>query len=113
MRPNEMNTYWTLKESSVLERNEGIGKWIQKPILHLFLTFVFPCIVSVITIGNQKDAAILIYSILISCTCLGRCFRLSSGAYHCNYIFWYCPPMLLLAGVAFTQDPARKLSANL
>ena len=27
-------------------------------------------------------------------------FRPSSGAYHCSYSFWYCPPMLLLAGVA-------------
>jgi len=22
-------------------------------------------------------------------------------AYHCNYSFWYCPPMLLLAGVVY------------
>jgi len=31
-------------------------------------------------------------------TCFGRCFRPSSGAYHCNYSFWYCPPTLLLVG---------------
>jgi hypothetical protein len=38
------------------------------------LTFVFPCIVSVITIDNQQDATIWIYSLLISSTCFGRCF---------------------------------------
>ena len=36
------------------------------------LTFVFPCIVSVITIDNQQDATILIYLLIISCTCFGR-----------------------------------------
>jgi len=55
----------------------------------------------IIIIDNQQDATILIYLFLIGCTCFGRCFRPSSGAYHCNYIFWYCPPMLLLAGVAY------------
>jgi len=54
-----------------------------------------------ITIGNQQDATILIYLLLISSTCFGRCFRPSSGAYHCNYSFWCCPPMFLLAGVAY------------
>jgi len=38
------------------------------------LTFVFPCIFSVITIDNQQDATILIYLLLISSTCFGRCF---------------------------------------
>jgi hypothetical protein len=31
-------------------------------------------------------------------------FRPSSGAYHCNYSFSYCPPMLLLAGVAYCVE---------
>jgi hypothetical protein len=53
------------------------------------------------TIDNQQDATILIYLFLISPTYFGRCFRPSSGAYHCDYSFWYCPPMLLLAGVAY------------
>ena len=44
-----------------------------------------------ITIDDQQDATILIYLLLISSTCFGRCFRPSSGAYHCNYRFWYCP----------------------
>ena len=35
----------------------------------------------------------------ISSTCFGRCFRPSSGALDCIYSFWYCPPLLLLAGV--------------
>ena len=52
---------------------------------------------NIIIIDNQQDATILIYLFLISSTCFGRCFRPSSGAYHCNYSFWYCPPMLLLA----------------
>jgi len=54
---------------------------------------------SIITIDKQ-DATILIYLLLIISTCFGRCFRPSSGAYHGNYSFWYCPPMLLLTGVA-------------
>ena len=52
--------------------------------------FVFPCTVSVITVDNQQDATISIYLLLISSTCFGRCFRPSSGAYHCNYGVWYC-----------------------
>jgi len=51
------------------------------------LTFVFLCIVSVITIDNQQDATILIYLLLISSTCFGRWFCRSSGAYHCNHGF--------------------------
>ena len=39
----------------------------------------------VITSDNKQDAIILIYLLLNSCTCFGRCFRPSSGAYHCNY----------------------------
>jgi len=53
------------------------------------LTFVFPCIVSVITIDNQQDATILFYLFLISSTCFWKYFR-PSGAYHCNYRSWYC-----------------------
>jgi len=53
----------------------------------------------VIIVVNQQDPTILIYLFLNSSTCFGRCFLPSSGAYHCNYSLWYCPPMLLLAGV--------------
>jgi len=69
--------------------------------LYGHLTFVFPCIVSVITIDNQHDATILISLFLISSTCFRRCFLPSPGTCHCNYNFCYCPPMLLLAGVAY------------
>ena len=55
----------------------------------------------IITIDNQQDAAVMINLLLVSCTCFGRCLRPSSEAYHCNYSFWYCPPMFLLAGVAY------------
>ena len=41
----------------------------------------------------------LIYLFLISSTCFGRFLRPSSGALDCIYSFWYCPPLLLLAGV--------------
>ena len=68
-------------------------------LLFLHLTFVFPCIVNVIKIDDKQDATLLIYLLLISSTCFGRCFRPSSGAYHCNYSFWYCPPMLLTKSV--------------
>jgi len=54
----------------------------------------------IITTDNQHDANILTYLLLIGSTCFGRCFRPSSGAYHCNYSFWYCLPMLLLTDVA-------------
>jgi len=70
----------------------------------IVLTFVFPCIFIVITIDNQQDATILFYLLIINSTCFWRCFRPSSGAYHCNYSSWYCPPMLLLAGVAYTTN---------
>jgi len=69
--------------------------------LTMDFTFVFPCIASIITVDNQQDESILIYLLLISSTCFGRCFRPSSEAYRCNYSFWYCPLMLLLAGVAY------------
>jgi len=52
---------------------------------------------TIIIIDNQEDATILIYLFLNSSTCFGRCFRPSSGAYHCNYS---CSPMVLLAGVS-------------
>jgi len=40
-----------------------------------------------------------IHLFLISSTCFGRCLRPSSGALDCIYSFWYCTPVLLLAGV--------------
>jgi len=40
-----------------------------------------------------------IYLFLISSTCFGRCLRPSSGALDWIYSFWYCPPILLSAGV--------------
>jgi hypothetical protein len=40
----------------------------------------------------------LIYLFIISSTCFVRCLRPSSGTLDCIYI-WYCPPVLLLAGV--------------
>ena len=49
---------------------------------------------------DQQDATFwFIYLFLISSTCFGRCFRPSSGAFDCIYSFWYCPLMLLPAGV--------------
>ena len=54
-----------------------------------------------IIINNQQDATILIYLFLIISTCFGLCFRPSSEAYQCYYSFWYCPPMLLVVGVAY------------
>ena len=44
-----------------------------------------------ITIDNQQDETVVIYLLLISSTCSRWCFCPSSGAYHCNYSFWYCP----------------------
>jgi len=58
-----------------------------------------------VTVADQQDAAILIYLLLISSTRFGRCFHPSSGAYRCIYSFRYCPPMLLLAGVAYWVEP--------
>ena len=69
------------------------------------LTFVLPRVASISAIDNQQAVTVTIYLLLISSTCFGRCFRLSSGAYHCNYSFWYCPSMLLLAGVAYWVEP--------
>jgi len=40
-----------------------------------------------------------IYLFLVSSTCFGRCFHPSSGAHDCIYSLWYCPPVLLPAGV--------------
>jgi len=52
-------------------------------------------------INNKMQ--LFFYLPLISSTCSGRCFRPSSGAYHCNHSFWYCSPVLLLAGGSSTQ----------
>jgi len=41
----------------------------------------------------------LIYLFLISSTCFGRWLCPSSGALDCIYSIWYCPLVLLLAGV--------------
>jgi len=46
----------------------------------------------------------LIYLFVITSTRFGRYFRPSSGAYHCNYSFWYFPPTLVLAGVAYWME---------
>jgi len=66
-----------------------------------------------ITIGNQQDATVTIYLLLISSTCFGRCFIPSSGAYHYNYSFWYCPPMLLLSGVAYATPAGSNKGGQL
>ena len=46
-----------------------------------------------------KNFGLFIYLFLIRSTCFGRCLRPSSGAIDCIYSFWYCPPVLLPAGV--------------
>ena len=71
-----------------------VGKLIHNHSVNL--TLMFPCIFSTIIIDNQQDATILIYLFLVISTCFGRCFRPSSGAYHCNYSFWYCCCWLVL-----------------
>ena len=100
-------------ESSVFVVSSGCHKLSTRVILGGFernlkrlsitvdITVIICYTNSLITIDNQQDATILIYLLLISSTCFGRCFRPSSTAYHCNYSFWYCPLMLLLAGVAY------------
>jgi len=55
--------------------------------------------VHIIVNDDQQDATILAYLFLVSSTCFGRCLRPSSGALDCIYSFWYCPPILLLAGI--------------
>jgi hypothetical protein len=48
---------------------------------------------------NKMQLFWLIYLFLISSTCFGRCLRPSSGTLDHIYSFWYCPLVLLLAGV--------------
>ena len=48
---------------------------------------------------NKMQLFWFIYLYPISSTCFGRCFRPSSGSLECIYSFWYCPPILLQAGV--------------
>jgi len=74
------------------------------------LTFVFPCIVSITTIDNHQDATILIYLLLISSTCFGRCFRPPSAAYHCNYWLKSVPPNTQHQRAATSVDNTRSCS---
>jgi len=48
------------------DRLEDLG--VEMRVILKCLAFVFPCIVSVITIDNQQDATILIYLFLIRST---------------------------------------------
>jgi len=48
---------------------------------------------------NKMQLFWFVYLFLIGFTSFGGCFRPSSGALDCIYIFWYCPPILLPAGV--------------
>jgi len=48
---------------------------------------------------NKMQLFWLIFLFLISSTGFGRCLRPSSGALDCIYSFWYCPPILLPAGI--------------
>ena len=75
------------------------------------LTFVYPCIASITVNDDQQDELFwLIYLFLISSTCFGRCPRPSSGAFDCIYSFWYCPPILLLAGVVDEMELEQHLT---
>ena len=49
-----------------------------------------------------------IYLFLISSACFERCLRPSSGATDCIYSFWYCPPILLPAGVMNEMELTRQ-----
>jgi len=59
---------------------------------------MFPCNFSVITVDNQQDATTLFTSNQLYM--FRAMFSPTIRTYHCNYSFWYCLPMLLLAGVA-------------
>jgi hypothetical protein len=50
-------------------------------------------------VTNKLQLFWFIYLFLIRPTCFGRYFRPSSGALDCIYSFWYCPTILMLAGV--------------
>ena len=64
------------------------------------LMFACPCIVSIIrNLWPTRCNFWFICLYPISSTCFGRCFRPASGALDCICSFWYCPPMLLPAGV--------------
>jgi hypothetical protein len=67
----------------------------------IVLTLACPCPADRFVDDDQQEATIfwIIYLFLISSTCFGRCLRPSSGEFDCIYIFWYFPPILLLAGV--------------
>jgi len=48
---------------------------------------------------NKMQLFWLIYLFVISSTCFVQCLRPSSEALDCIYSIWYCPLVLLLAGV--------------
>jgi hypothetical protein len=78
----------------------GLRKYGKNNRNVLILTFVCPCLVSVIVNDDKQDATILAYLLfLINLTRFGLCLRPSSGALDCIYSISYFPPKLLLAGV--------------
>jgi len=60
---------------------------------------------SIMHVATIKDVTLWFINLYpICCTCFGRCFRPSSGAFDCIYSFWYSPPMLLPAGVMYEME---------
>jgi hypothetical protein len=76
------------------------------------LTFLCPCIASIITNDDQQDALFFICLFLFCSTCFRRVFRPSSGALNCIYSFRYCPPILLVAGIMDEMELTEVISIS-
>ena len=59
---------------------------------------------------NKMHLFWLIYLSLINSTCFGRCLSPSSVALDCICSFWYCPPILLPAGVMDEMELMSSIS---
>ena len=70
------------------------------------MTYVCPCIFSIIVNDDQQDATTWVYLFIPNQLYMFRAiFRPSSGELDCMYSFWYCPPILLPAGVMDEMEP--------
>ena len=96
-----MNIQYKIPSALVMQRVTLELSSVVSLELSIVVSFRLDTHFRAITVDNQQDATILIYLILISSICFGRSFLPSLGAYYYNYSFWYCPPMLLLFGVAY------------
>ena len=94
-----LNTAAAQTDNTIHQNHEVLVSFTKHYVLEEWFS-ISSSVICVSVNDHQQDATILAYLFTPNQRYMFRgCLRPSSGALDCIYNFWYCPPILLPAGV--------------